>query len=211
MAGKLDSDVSHVETELDRIGLLMQHDKALPSATTIIAGAPIAGSWWGHPKGKRIYEVLEELADGPLALCVKLVNGKRTYVHHRLWSPFLLLVKDHEQKAARDLLPLARALYDRATREGRVSVEALAEEGMAPARELLAAAGEIEERLLLHVRSIHAESGAHWKVLETWDDWAQVKEPGMRRMPVTTAATLLRTAVTELARGARRPPKVALF
>ena len=90
MAGKLESDASRIESELDRIGLLMQHDKALPSATTIIAGGPIAGSWWGHPKGKRIYEVLEELAGGPLALCVKLVSGKRTYVHPRLWSPFLV-------------------------------------------------------------------------------------------------------------------------
>jgi hypothetical protein len=211
MASKSNSEVSRLEMEFDRIGLLLQHDKALPSATTIIAGAPITGSWWGHPKGKRIYDVLESLSDGPLALCVKLVNGKRTYVHPRLWTAFLVLATHREERASQNLSPLARVVLDRVKVSGRVGVEALAGEGVASARDLTRAAGEIEDRLLLHVGSVHAASGAHYKVLETWSGWAEAKAVQKGSVSVTTATGLLRAAVDELFRGAKGLPKVALF
>ena len=38
-----------------------RHDAKLPSATACIAGGPIRGSWWGHAKGKLIYETLTRI------------------------------------------------------------------------------------------------------------------------------------------------------
>ena len=43
--------LQRVERELERIGLLLEHDKELPSVTLLVAGEPIRGSWWGHALG----------------------------------------------------------------------------------------------------------------------------------------------------------------
>lgn len=56
-----------------------------PSLVEAIAGAPIAGSWWGHPEGHRIFEVLNAVTDSDQVLVCRLLGGKLTLVHRRLW------------------------------------------------------------------------------------------------------------------------------
>ena len=56
-----------------------------PKLTEAIAGEKIKGSWWGHPKGKQIFLVLEEVTDDPDVLVCRLVDDKLTLVHRRLW------------------------------------------------------------------------------------------------------------------------------
>ena len=56
-----------------------------PKLTEAIAGEPIKGSWWGHPKGKQIFLVLEEVTDDPDVLVSRLADDKLTLVHRRLW------------------------------------------------------------------------------------------------------------------------------
>ena len=68
--------LARIEKEFGRIGLLLQHDRDLPSFTTLVAGKPIVGSWWGHRRGKVIYGLLEEFHRGAGTLSAKLVNGK---------------------------------------------------------------------------------------------------------------------------------------
>ena len=71
------------EAALARWGLLLLSDARYPSLASVIAGAPVRGSWWGHPKGRAIFNAscaLERDAEAP-----KLVNGKVTFVHRRLW------------------------------------------------------------------------------------------------------------------------------
>src|SRR5260221_4995305 len=72
-----------IEEEFGRIGLLLQHDRELASFTALAAGEPIGGSWWGHPLGHDIYDLLGEFERGSGALSAKLVNGKSTFVHTR--------------------------------------------------------------------------------------------------------------------------------
>jgi hypothetical protein len=56
-----------------------------PTLTHAIAGEPIKGSWWGHPQGKRIFGILQQVCDHPdIAVC-RLVDDKLTLVHRRLW------------------------------------------------------------------------------------------------------------------------------
>jgi len=57
----------------------------VPTLTEAIIGAPIKGSWWGHPEGKRIFAVLSEVQEHDDILVCRLLAGKLTLVHRRLW------------------------------------------------------------------------------------------------------------------------------
>lgn len=57
----------------------------VPTLTHAIAGAAIKGSWWGHPQGKHIFAVLQAVSGAPEVLPCRLVDGKLTLVHSRLW------------------------------------------------------------------------------------------------------------------------------
>lgn len=57
----------------------------VPTLVDAIAGAPVKGSWWGHPEGKRIFALLQQLAHDEDVLTCRLVDSKLTLVHRRLW------------------------------------------------------------------------------------------------------------------------------
>jgi hypothetical protein len=63
----------------------------VPSVAEIVAGEPIRGSWWGHPASHQIYAVLNELADSPDVVRLRLLAGKVTLVHRRLWPSLVRL------------------------------------------------------------------------------------------------------------------------
>lgn len=75
-----------------RHGIVLQAARGpVPSLAEAIAGGRIRGSWWGHPKGREIYAVSEAVSESPDVLVCKLVDGKVTYVHRRLWPPLVRL------------------------------------------------------------------------------------------------------------------------
>src|SRR5205085_8745956 len=51
----------------------------------------IRGSWWAHPKSREIFRTLSEVSDSPDVLVCKLIDGKLTYVHRRLWPTLVKL------------------------------------------------------------------------------------------------------------------------
>lgn len=57
---------------------------AVPSLAEAIAGAPIRGSWWAHPKGNDIFLCSRAIRKSPDVLVCRLVGGKVTYIHRRL-------------------------------------------------------------------------------------------------------------------------------
>jgi hypothetical protein len=63
----------------------------VPNLAETIAGGRIRGSWWGHPKGRDIFRTAEAITDNPDVLVCKLVEGKITYVHRRLWPALVKL------------------------------------------------------------------------------------------------------------------------
>src|SRR6186713_400560 len=63
---------------------------AVPNVAEAIAG-PIRGSWWSHEKGPEIFRALGAIDDSPEVLCFKLVGGKVTFVHRRLWAALVRL------------------------------------------------------------------------------------------------------------------------
>jgi hypothetical protein len=75
-------------------GIVLQAARGpVPSLAEAIAGGPIRGSWWGHEKGKVIFAASCVLADSPEVLLCRLIDGKVTYVHRRLWPALVKLAK----------------------------------------------------------------------------------------------------------------------
>jgi hypothetical protein len=91
------NDVQSSMDELDWLreqGVVMQSARGpVPSLAERVAGAPIRGSWWGHPSGHEIYRVINEIRASPDVVATRLINGKVTLIHHRLW-PALVRVAD---------------------------------------------------------------------------------------------------------------------
>ena len=77
---------------VERHGVVLQAARGpVPSLAEAIAGGPIRGSWWGHPKGHEIFRVAEAICESGEVLVCKLVEGKVTYVHRRLWPALVRL------------------------------------------------------------------------------------------------------------------------
>lgn len=56
-----------------------------PSLAEAIAGGPVSGNWWSHPKSHEIFAVTRAIRDHGDVLVCRLVKGKVTFVHRRLW------------------------------------------------------------------------------------------------------------------------------
>jgi hypothetical protein len=65
----------------------------VPRLTEAIAGEPIKGSWWGHPKSHQIFAILEAVTESEAILVCRLVKGKITLVHRRLWPALVRLAE----------------------------------------------------------------------------------------------------------------------
>ena len=77
---------------VERHGVVLQAARGpVPSLAEAIAGGPIRGSWWGHPKGREIFRLASAVSDSADVLVCRLVDGKVTYVHRRLWPALVRL------------------------------------------------------------------------------------------------------------------------
>ena len=204
-------ELTLVEQELSRIGLLLQHDRVLPSVTTLVAGSPISGSWWGHARGHDIYALLLELERGSGRLSCKLVDGKVTYVHPRLWPALLTLATHEPARRSAELPALARKMLARVTRDGQTRSDVLQKEGFAPQRELTSAIRALEVNLLVHSQSRHTPSGVHVKRLASWASWAAAQGDLPSSLDVERARQELASAVALLNGGAKRQTSVSLL
>jgi hypothetical protein len=154
--------LSNVELLLARLrehGLLLQQDKRLPDIATAVAGEPIRGSWWAHPRAHAIFACLGQIERHPDTLVTKLVAGKVTFVHRRLWPAVLAVGVARESWQFLDLSVGARELYDAVEQQGML---------LAAGRD----AKELERRLLVHGEQVHTDAGHHELRLERWELWA---------------------------------------
>jgi hypothetical protein len=144
--------------ELSRLGLLLKQDKELPCVVRLVTGAAIRGSWWSHPQAHRIFHELEALAGHPDVLVTKLVAGKDTFVHRRLWPELISIATGGEAWQLQGRSPDAERLFAQVQAEGHVSGAG-------------AAARELRERLLVHAGEVHTAAGRHELRLESWPSW----------------------------------------
>jgi hypothetical protein len=77
---------------VDRHGVVLQAARGpVPSLAEAIAGEPVRGSWWGHPKGREIFRAARAVCESPDILVCKLIDNKVTYVHRRVWPALIKL------------------------------------------------------------------------------------------------------------------------
>jgi hypothetical protein len=70
----------------------------VPNLAERVVGRPIRGSWWAHPKGKEIFWLTRAVRDAPEVLVCRLIDGKITYVHRRLWPPLVRLARTLDRR-----------------------------------------------------------------------------------------------------------------
>ena len=148
---------------LGRTGLLFLHDARKPSLTALVAGAPIKGSWWGHPAGKRIFQVASALEDGGEVLFVPLLSAKVTLVHRRLWPALVSVGESRAPWQMDPLNPRARELLAKVQETGRVRATG-------PSSKALARA------LLVHAEQVHTAGGSHATELVSWSAVREARE-----------------------------------
>jgi len=79
---------------VEQCGLVLVSARGpVPRLTEAIVNEPIEGSWWGHPKSHHIFAILEAVCDSDDILVCRLVNGKLTLVHRRLWPALVRMAK----------------------------------------------------------------------------------------------------------------------
>jgi len=77
---------------VEKHGVVLQAARGpVPSFAEYITGAPIKGSWWAHAKGHEIFELASAVSEHRDVLVCKLVEGKVTYVHRRVWPALVKL------------------------------------------------------------------------------------------------------------------------
>jgi len=162
---------------LDRTGLLYMHDARKPSLTALVAGGPIKGSWWGHPAGRRIFQVASALEDGALVLFVPLLSAKVTLVHRRLWPALLAVGESRAPWQMDPLAPRAVELLAEVDRTGRVRATG-------PSSKALARA------LLVHAEQVHTAGGSHATELVAWSAVRDAREIVERLDPDTARRVL---------------------
>lgn len=98
-------------------GMLLQSARGpIPNVAELVVGEGIKGSWWSHPKSHEIFTALGLLDDSPDVVRVRLVNGKVTFVHRRVWPA---LVRVAERFTPKQLA----ALHETHTASGAHKVE----------------------------------------------------------------------------------------
>lgn len=185
-------------SKLKRYGILLESDSKLPSVATIVAGEPIRGSWWGHPLGHEIHYIAWRVASSRNVVVTKLVSAKVTFVHRKLW-PLIVAVGSSRQKwQLKGLSRRARKLLLAVDEAGRVRTDRIRIKGNPKEKSIGDAARELEFKLLVHSQEIHTDTGAHVKILETWEFWN--KEVGFvgKKMATEEAKKRLEKVLADL-------------
>jgi hypothetical protein len=80
---------------VERHGIVLESARhaTIPSLAEAVAGEPIGGSWWSHPKGRTIFAATRSVRAAPQVLVCRLVEGKVSFVHARVW-PALVRLRD---------------------------------------------------------------------------------------------------------------------
>ena len=79
---------------IEKHGVVLASAKGpVPRLTEAIVNEPIKGSWWAHPKSHQIFALLQAVADSEDVLVCRLVDGKVTFIHRRLWPAVVRVAK----------------------------------------------------------------------------------------------------------------------
>jgi len=79
---------------VEREGIVLEsaHGRVATFAD-FVAGERVS-RWWSHPKGRLIFALTRALRDSTDVLTCRLIDGKVTFVHRRLWPALVKLSGD---------------------------------------------------------------------------------------------------------------------
>ena len=184
--------------QLKKFGFLLESDPKLPSVVALITGGPLKSSWWSHPMAQIIFAVNERLEDHKDVLITKLVAGKVTFVHRKLWPEILSIGGARESWQLKNLSDSARRLLQLIDERASVITSELPP--LTTKQKLGDVARELEKKLLINAAQVHTASGAHAKVLETWEHWAERVAFKTGRIPTDVAKKTLEDRLLKLNR-----------
>jgi hypothetical protein len=152
---------------------LVRERRIVPFADFVsaVAGGPVKGSWWGHPKGHEIFNLAGFVRRE--CIYVKLVEGKETFLHESLYSAFARVVTDDgwRRKRIGALSKEARALLRSVEKAGTLRMDELAKKRGVKVSALSKLRNELEKALLAHGDQEHTDKGNHVTVLVSWAKW----------------------------------------
>ncbi len=154
-------------TALRELGVLLETDRAFPSLVALMAGAPVKGTWWAHPLANDIYMMGQRLMDHSEVLFIKLLSGKTTYLHRRLWPQLVAIAVAREPWQLAALPSTANSMLKRL--DSRASLRMDEVRSSRSAKELGADARVLESRLLVFGDDVHTSS---WRSCKTSRDVA---------------------------------------
>jgi hypothetical protein len=148
-------------------GIVLESARSsLPNLAQTIAGQPISRSWWKHPKSNAIFLCSRAIRQSTDVLVCRLVSGKVTYLHRRLW-PALVRLAD---RFDRDRLAAIREIH---TPSGKHKVEVTPYPDWLPAEVVGAAANltaeDAETLLPISVKPKKYELGSDLQIREKAD------------------------------------------
>ncbi len=152
---------------------LVRERRIVPFADFVraVAGGPVKGSWWGHPRGHEIFNLAGFVHRE--STFVKLVAGKETILHESVYPAFARVVTDEEWRRPRiaALSKEARALLRAVEKAGTLRVDELARKKGVKVSALSKVRNELRKALLVHADEEHTEKGHHVTVLVAWGKW----------------------------------------
>jgi hypothetical protein len=123
---------------VERHGVVLESGRGpVPVLAQAVAGQELRGNWWGHPKRRAIFRATRAVRDSSDVLVCRLIDGKITYVHRRVWPALVRLARlvdrrrlgaireEHTASGAHRLVTVAYPGWVPA--EVRTAAEALAE------------------------------------------------------------------------------------
>lgn len=186
--GSLNAALNRVREALEKHGLLPAHDTLIPSVSNLVAGRPIRGSWWGDPAGRQIYLVLNAL--GEQVAWSKLLGGRVTLVHQRLWGSLSAVGEQDAGWQYEGLGEIERSALRIVRETGEAKSDALGVPSGTKPGKIVA---ELERRLLLIGDQEHTEGGHHSRTVRTWSRWYSGERP-----PISDSIAMLEAAAESL-------------
>ena len=105
---------------VEKHGVVLESGRGpIVSLAEAIAGKPIRGSWWSHPRGREIFAATRAVRDSKDICVCRLIDGKITFIHRRLWPALVCL----SPRLSRDRLAVVRETH---TASGRHELHKLA-------------------------------------------------------------------------------------
>ena len=166
-----------IKKKIEDYGLLLEADPDFPSIVGLVTGEKIKGSWWGHRKGHKIFSISRKIRDEADILVIKLISGKVTYVHKRLWTDLISIFIAKQNWQIGKMSKNGKRILELVEKAGVIRADNMETQTTNKFNkiDLNKAINEIEKGLLIFCNEVHTEKRYHVKLLKTWNHFLKEK------------------------------------